>query len=161
MKFVYRVGAERIAFELEKDGNGFRAHIAGKIFSARALNRAGDELEFTVDNAVDRVYIAREGARRWVHWRGRTFVFEIDARGERSELHAQSDENILRAPMPAQVRAVLVKAGDAVEKTQLLILIEAMKMEIRILAPRAGRIAEMLVKAGDLVEREQVLVEIE
>ena len=44
---------------------------------------------------------------------------------------------------------------------QTLLLLEAMKMEIKLTSPRAGRVARLLAKQGETVERDQVLVELE
>ncbi len=62
--------------------------------------------------------------------------------------------------MPGQVRAVNVKEGDAVTKGQTLLLLEAMKMEIRVQSPRDGLVKKLYVQQGQTVEREQLLVEI-
>jgi biotin carboxyl carrier protein len=59
--------------------------------------------------------------------------------------------------MPAQVRSVEVYEGEQVEKGQVLLLLEAMKMEIRIQAPRAGKVVKLSVGEGQPVERDQVL----
>jgi biotin carboxyl carrier protein len=67
----------------------------------------------------------------------------------------------LTAPMPGQVRAVNVGEGDEVLKGQTLLLLEAMKMEIRVQAPRDGIVKKLLVKQGQTVERDQVLIEVE
>jgi biotin carboxyl carrier protein len=61
--------------------------------------------------------------------------------------------------MPGQVRIVNVNAGDLVTKGQTLLVLEAMKMEIRIQAPQTGKIKAVLVKPGQTVEREQILIE--
>jgi acetyl/propionyl-CoA carboxylase alpha subunit len=66
----------------------------------------------------------------------------------------------LSAAMPAQVRGVLVAEGDAVDRGQTLVLLEAMKMEIRVAAPHAGKVKRVLVTVGDVVERGQKLVEL-
>ena len=63
--------------------------------------------------------------------------------------------------MPGQVRAVNVGEGEMVTKGQTLMVLEAMKMEIRIQATMDGKVAKLLVKQGQTVEREQVLIEIE
>jgi biotin carboxyl carrier protein len=67
----------------------------------------------------------------------------------------------LTAPMPGQVRAVNVSEGDAVTKGQTLLLLEAMKMEIRVQAPRDGVVKKLFVQQGQTVDREQMLIEIE
>ena len=46
-------------------------------------------------------------------------------------------------------------------KGQTLLVLEAMKMEIRIQAPRDGKVMKLLVKQAQTVERDQILIEIE
>ena len=62
--------------------------------------------------------------------------------------------------MPGQVISVAVKDGDLVTKGQTLVVLEAMKMELRVQAPYAGRVQHVLVKTGQVVERGQQLVEV-
>ncbi|KAB2904148.1 MAG: biotin/lipoyl-binding protein [Anaerolineae bacterium] len=66
----------------------------------------------------------------------------------------------LKAQMPGQVIQVMIAEGDAVEKGQPLLILEAMKMEIRVTAPMTGIVVKLLVKQGDTVERGQQLVEV-
>jgi pyruvate carboxylase subunit B len=63
--------------------------------------------------------------------------------------------------MPGQVRAVNVNEGDTVTKGQTLLVLEAMKMEIRVQAPHGGVVKKLFVNQGQTVEREQMLLEIE
>ncbi len=66
----------------------------------------------------------------------------------------------LAAPMPGAVLSTAVAAGDVVQKGQLLLILEAMKMEHRITAPRDGTVEALHVTAGDQVENGQLLVTI-
>jgi len=50
--------------------------------------------------------------------------------------------------------------GDAVALGQTLVILEAMKMEIRVPAPHAGRVAAISVREGQVVDRGQALVEL-
>jgi biotin carboxyl carrier protein len=67
----------------------------------------------------------------------------------------------LTAPMPGQVRAVNVNEGEAVVKGQTLMVLEAMKMEIRIQSPTDGVVKAVHVRQGQTVEREQALALVE
>ena len=58
----------------------------------------------------------------------------------------------IRAPMPGKVVRILVKPGDEVQARQVLVVVEAMKMENEIAAPRAGRVVEIAVTPGQTVE---------
>ena len=64
----------------------------------------------------------------------------------------------LTAPMPGAVLATEVTAGAKVSKGDLLLILEAMKMEHRITAPMDGIVSELHVAAGDQVVNDQLLV---
>ena len=60
--------------------------------------------------------------------------------------------------MPGSVLATEVAAGASVSKGDLLLIMEAMKMEHRITAPRDGVVASVHVAVGDQVDNGQLLV---
>ena len=104
--------------------------------------------------------VAREGRRAWVHVGGHVFV--IEPRGaEGRAAGASADADALSPPMPATVVRVDVKAGDSVAAGDLLVLLEAMKMELPLRAPRAGVVARVNCRAGELVQPGTPLVDLE
>mgnify|MGYP003774780251 FL=1 len=70
-----------------------------------------------------------------------------------------SSHHIL-APLPGNIQEIKVNKGDIVEKGKLLLVMEAMKMENRVLADRAGVVESIRVKPGDAVLQGDILVEI-
>jgi acetyl/propionyl-CoA carboxylase alpha subunit len=66
----------------------------------------------------------------------------------------------ITAPMPGVVLAVRVREGEAVEAHQVLLVLEAMKMENAVTAPADGQVARLLVRPGQAVQRGDVLVEL-
>ncbi len=58
----------------------------------------------------------------------------------------------INAPMPGNILAVNVKAGDAVKKGDVLMILEAMKMENEIMAPADGTVVSVNVNVGATVE---------
>jgi len=67
----------------------------------------------------------------------------------------------LRAPIPARVTDVLVSTGDRVEAGQLLLKIEAMKMENQVLSPIAGTVEKVCVANGQEVAQDELLVKVD
>ena len=67
----------------------------------------------------------------------------------------------LTAPMPGKILATEVAVGDEVDEGQLLIVLEAMKMEHRITAPSSGVVKAVRVEVGQQVEKDVVLVDLE
>ncbi|MGH7827096.1 MAG: acetyl-CoA carboxylase biotin carboxyl carrier protein subunit [Candidatus Binatia bacterium] len=67
----------------------------------------------------------------------------------------------ITAPMVGKVLKLEKNVGDRVEEDEVVIVMEAMKMEIPVVAPAAGVLKELKVSAGQAVEADQVLGEIE
>lgn len=63
----------------------------------------------------------------------------------------------VNAPMPGKILAVKANAGQAVKKGDVLVVLEAMKMENEIVAPQDGTIASVNVTVGSSVEAGEVL----
>ena len=64
----------------------------------------------------------------------------------------------ITAPMPGNILRVEVSQGDAVKSGQVLVVLEAMKMENEILAPRDGTVAQVVAQKGSIVETGSPLI---
>ena len=64
----------------------------------------------------------------------------------------------IKAGLPGSIFKVLVNVGDKVTEGQVVVIIEAMKMEIEVTAPSAGVVSAVKVKQGDTIVNGQVLV---
>ncbi len=73
----------------------------------------------------------------------------------------QSDRDyILKAPMPGLVIAVPVNEGQEVEKGQILVILESMKMQNELRSPLAGTINRLRIKTRDTVQQKQTLLSV-
>ncbi len=91
--------------------------------------------------------------------RGRPAVPEKRARPAAPT--AEAVEGALTAMMPSKVIAVYVKVGDEVQADQVVLILEAMKMESELKAPQDGTVTAVNCAAGDSVEPGVPLVVIE
>ncbi len=73
---------------------------------------------------------------------------------------ASAGANTVVAPMPGNINAVKVTAGQQVKKGDVLIILEAMKMENEIYAEKDGKIGQVFVQKGATVETGTPLVEL-
>jgi biotin carboxyl carrier protein len=88
-------------------------------------------------------------------------VIEPDARDVVNTASPADDQVALSAPMPATVLAIEVEVGQQVAAGDLLVLLEAMKMEVPITAPRSARVKSIACRAGELVQAGIPLLELD
>ncbi len=69
--------------------------------------------------------------------------------------------NEIKAPMPGLVLDIPIKIGDQVNENDILLILEAMKMENALSSPRAGIIKSIVVEKGQAVDKGQLLIEFE
>jgi biotin carboxyl carrier protein len=98
---------------------------------------------------------------RWVYFDGRVYVVSSAASGDTADGHVPHDDMALAPPMPATVAAVKVTPGQTVARGDVLIMLEAMKMELPIIAPRDGRVRSVACTPGELVQPGMPLVDLE
>jgi biotin carboxyl carrier protein len=145
--------------DLTPSGKSYRATMGDKTVDVEILGTQDGRLNLLIDGERVTAYVSSNNAKRWITINGRTYLLTKQSGTKRSGAkHEHSGE--LTAPMPGQVRAVNVSEGDVVTKGQTLMVLEAMKMEMKIQAPMDGAVKSISVETGQTVEREQILVEI-
>lgn len=159
MRYRFQSGEQVHEVAIERQGQGYQAVIDGQFCAFEVLDAQPGQISLIFEDRPVTVYWAANGSEKWLALNGCTYRLEKPA-ARAAHPGLESGGETVRAPMPAQVRAVQVAEGDPVEKGQTLLLLEAMKMEIRIKAPASGTLKRLLVSAGQTVEKEQVLAQI-
>ena len=121
--------------------------------------RGAADGEFVVRDGdrVSQVYAVSSGGRIWIFHDGVVHEIAPDA-GRTRTVHAHG---ALTAPMPATVIAVNAAPGDEVRKGDVLVVLEAMKMELPVRAPGDGRVTAVHCRPGDLVQPDVSLIDLE
>jgi biotin carboxyl carrier protein len=77
------------------------------------------------------------------------------------EVGASKKVNNIKAPMPGLILEINVKVGQEVKEDDVLLILEAMKMENALTSPRDGIIKSISVSKSDTVDKNQLLIEFE
>jgi propionyl-CoA carboxylase alpha chain len=115
------------------------------------VHHAGDGwIDFDSGGQRHRLHVLTAGDQVWVQGPDGDVALTAVPRFPEAE-RGEAVAGGLVAPMPGTVLAVHVAPGDTVAAGQLLMIVEAMKMEHRITAPRAGTVSEVRARPGDQV----------
>jgi biotin carboxyl carrier protein len=161
MRYRFQHDGRVYEINLEPQGPAFRAIVDGQAYGYEVLDAQPGQLSLRFEGRPITVYYAARGGQTWLSMSGCTYRLEKPAPSKARSAGEQHEAGTVRAPMPSQVRSVQVEAGQQVEKGQTLLLLEAMKMELRVRAPDSGKVKRVLVTDGQTVDKEQPLVEME
>ncbi|MEW8972984.1 MAG: biotin/lipoyl-containing protein [Tissierellaceae bacterium] len=77
---------------------------------------------------------------------------------EERQVVVSDGQEVVEAPMPGNILRIAVSEGDMVKSGDILLILEAMKMENEILAPRDGKVASITTTEGSVVNTGEKLV---
>ena len=157
----YRIDGSVRTVTLDRSAEGYRVLLDGRTVGVVVRRAQGGRLEVLIDGSPCAGFAVRDRDRRVVQIdRGGPVTLVRTFPGRDTERPRSAGEDQVAAVMDGQVVAVSVREGDAVGTGATLVVLEAMKMEIRVVAPHAGIVRRLHCKAGDVVARGRTLVEI-
>jgi len=157
-RLLLRHAGTPIPLAYERKGARLTLDLGGRRFEAD-VTREGVWFEVRSERRSTRCAVARGRRGVWVSCEGRSWLLEEERPDAAAKGTATADE--LRAPMTGRVVQVAAERGAAVREGDLLVTIEAMKMEFRLTAPEEGVVAEVRCEPGALVELGDLLVVLE
>jgi len=119
-----------------------------------------------IDGCSFEAYIYPEEEEWQVLLSGRQFPVRVEDEREKRLSRpsgasiSETGEYHLKSPMPGLIVSLAVVEGQAVEKGQVLAVLESMKMQNELKSPRAGVVERIRAKAGDSVELKQTLLSV-
>ncbi len=163
-------GARRLAFahagrriELVAHGHGgdYRLDLDDASHAIAGARWRDGVLSARIDGAMQRFAARVDGDTVLVHDGNARLRLASEPVYRRGDAESGAAEHRLRAPMPGRVVLVQAAAGDAVQGGDVVLVIEAMKMELALKAPRDGVVAEVRVVVGEFVEADAILAALE
>jgi acetyl/propionyl-CoA carboxylase alpha subunit len=122
--------------------DAFQGTVSGRFATEQRL-----EVTVRIDEQRRSIIAEQIGDDLFVFGGGGAFAFVPSVAAVAGDAVAAGDEVV--SPMPGRVLEVQATAGDHVEKGQVLVVMEAMKMEYSLRSPRAGIVAEVTIVSGE------------
>jgi geranyl-CoA carboxylase alpha subunit len=163
-RFVLKQGEAKHTVELDVQGSGSQAHLKARVgeteLELKLLASDGRWLTLEEDGVRSRRAYHLDGGRVWLF--GHFGNLELlDVTHEPAGGQNAASSGAVKAPMDGAIVDVLVEEGARVSKGQLLVVLEAMKMEHPLKAGVDGTVRRIGISKGDQVKSRQLLVELE
>lgn len=158
----FRLGDDEEAVALVRRAEGHALHSALGVAAVALEIDAQGAGWLRIDGRRHAVLIATRGDEVFVHLDGEAHVLRYQHPLQRlAASGAGSAEDSVRAPMPGSLVSLPVKAGEAVQRGQVLLVMESMKMETTITAPRDGIVQTLHYAVGQSFDRDALLLALE
>jgi biotin carboxyl carrier protein len=158
MVMEYKIKIENGIYSVQVEPLGdhlYRVSCADRTRLIDVLEVSDNLYSMICDGRSYEVDLIDEGDIYEASIKGRSYSAEVLRPGrmallpeEEKEAVAVPEEEVLTSPLACKVIKVLVKEGEAVEADQVLVIIEAMKMEMPISSTMRGKVKEILVREG-------------
>mgnify|MGYP003419037499 FL=1 len=165
MRYITNVEGKQFLVEIIDEKH---VSLDGKVYEVDFESVSGQPVySLIVDGKSHEGYAAQDEDNWQVLLRGRLYPVTVEDEREKRLRSAASSgvvetgEFHLRAPMPGLVVTIPVEEGQAVQRGQVLLILESMKMQNELKAPRDGTVGRVRVKAGESVEQKQILLSVQ
>jgi glutaconyl-CoA/methylmalonyl-CoA decarboxylase subunit gamma len=143
--------------QVHREGDRYQVSVDGDDHAVTVEDFGAGTIGLVIDGRRYRAELAHLGRERLVAVGGEAYTFAADSPAATHAVATAAAPEIT-APMPGKVLQVLVQPGQHTDSGDGLLILEAMKMENRLVAEAPGTVVELRVTAGDLVDGGQVLI---
>ena len=164
MKYVATVGDRQFTIEIKDDHH---LEVDGEPFTADFQQLAKTTLYSLILDGLS-YDINIDGNEELYHVMLKGHAYEVLVADERAQkmaglksgLGEPVGEVLIKAPMPGVVVGVPVEEGQAVDKNEVVVILESMKMQNEFKSPKKGVVSSVRVQPGDKVDQNAIMVTI-
>lgn len=165
MKYIATINDKEYIVEIIDDD---RVSLNGEIFDIDFIQIIGQPVySLLMEGKSHEAFVQQEENVWEVMLKGNMYEVEVEDEREK-RLRATSEGGVadrgeyhLKSPMPGLVVSINVEEGQEVEKGDVLLILESMKMQNELKSPRAGKVSRIRIKPGESVEQKQTMLSVE
>ena len=162
MKYVTTIGDTEYSIEIIDKGH---LSVNGKVMDVDFESISGQPVySLVIDGKSYEAYVYAKEEEWQVLLLGQQYPIRVEDEREKRLKSAggtplqESGDFQLKAPMPGLVISIAVQEDQQIEKGQVLVILESMKMQNELKSPRDGKVERVKVKVGESVEQRQILL---
>ena len=156
----YQTGDLVTTVSVQPEGDGFVVTVGDRVYRVAAQVLASGQLSMKLDGQQIQAHVLTQQGEQHVALAGKVWRLQPGISRRPQVAPPERVSGRVEAAMPGVIGVVLVNVGDIVSQGQPLLLLTAMKMELRLAAPCAGQIGQVNCQPGQIVEQGTLLLEI-
>ncbi len=156
------LGNKSYTVNLRRSGSNFKLEIDNDVCEGEFKRLGNGSLAIVIDGQRHICYSAKKSNETYVFANGTNFVLHRQPRRTGSPVQEEKAEDLVLSPITGKLLDCRSEAGVSVKEGDVVIVLEAMKMEHRLKSPRDGIISKITsVQTGGQVKEGEMMFELE
>ena len=157
-----KIGPNSFMVNLRRSGNNFTIEIDDEEHEGNFTRKSRGAIELVMNNSRTICFSERKGNEIYVFVNGINYVISRESSGIKGVVDEEESEDSVSSPITGKLLDVKVKNGDKVSRGDVIVILEAMKMEHRLKAPRDGVLSKLTsVAIGGQIKEGELMFELE
>ena len=162
MAEILTIGSSKHTVKLRRTGSNFTVNIDDELLDGEFSRKSDDRLEIRINGIRTIAYSGRKGNEVFVHLNGINYFITKKSARVSSQQSEEASDDIVLSPITGKLLDKKVEGGTKVSKGDVIIILEAMKMEHRLISPRDGVLSKLTsVDVGGQVKEGELMFELE
>ena len=156
-----KIGPNSFMVNLRRSGTHFTIEVDDEVHEGNFTRKSGGAIELVMNDFRTMCFSERNGNEIYVFVNGINYVISRESSGIKEIIHEESGDSV-SSPITGKLLDKKVKNGDKVRQGDVVVILEAMKMEHRLKAPRDGVLSKLTsVVIGGQIKEGELMFELE
>ena len=156
------IGSKSYSVNIRRSGSSFRLQIDDRDYDGEFSRLNNGSLEIIIDGHRSITYSEKKSDESYVFADGINYVLHRYTSRMANEVHEEKGEDLVLSPITGKLLDRKVESGSSVSEGDVIIVLEAMKMEHRLRSPRDGIISRITsIEIGGQVKEGEIMFELE
>jgi len=156
------IGSSKYRVKLRRTGSNFTINIDDELSEGHFYRKNDGRLEIILDGNRTIAYSEKKGNEIYIHINGINYFITKESTRISGQISEEESDDVVLSPITGKLLDRKVEDGDKVSKGDVIIILEAMKMEHRLISPRDGILSKLTsIELGGQVKEGELMFELE
>jgi len=157
-----KIGPNSFMVNLRRSGTHFTIEVDDEVHEGNFTRKVGGAIELVMNDSRTICFSERKGNEIYVFINGINYVISRESSGIKGIVDEEESDDSVSSPITGKLLDKKVKNGDKVSQGDVVVILEAMKMEHRLKAPRDGVLSKLTsVAIGGQIKEGELMFELE
>tara|TARA_B100000965_G_C19560610_1_gene744305 strand:- start:930 stop:1442 length:513 start_codon:yes stop_codon:yes gene_type:complete len=156
------LGSNSYMSKLRRSGLEFTLNVDEETYKGTYSKKSNGAIQVSMNNQSSIGFSEKSGNEIYVYLNGVNYVLKSESGMLKDNAFEEESGDTVLSPITGKLLDKKVKSGDSVSKDEVVVILEAMKMEHRLKAPRDGKLSKLTsAEIGDQIKEGELMFELE